>query len=169
MSFTFLQFPEVLKLKVRFTPVGLCANLAFDFRASMRKIFSTRNGRCKRLTRAVAIFFLLHAGADLALPQYLCAEDFGGRAAASSTDSIKPAQNEQIASAFDKSDSIPSETPSEQLPHEEDCFCCCAHVLPSADLARIELNELRPTQLVSKTDSLPSPPAREMYRPPRIA
>ncbi len=168
MAFTFLQFPEVLKLKVRFTPAGLCANLAFGFRASMRKRFSTRNGRCKRLTRAVAIFFLLHAGADLALPQYFCAEDFGGRAAASSTDSIKLAQNGQVASAFDKSDSIPSETPSEQVPHEEDCFCCCAHVLPSADLARIELNELRPTQPVSKTDSLPSPPVREMYRPPRI-
>ncbi len=135
----------------------------------MRSKFNIRSERRRRLTRAVAVFFLLHAGADLALPQYFCAEDFGGRVAASPTYSIMPAQNEQIASSFDKSDGTPSETPSEQVPHEEDCFCCCAHVLPSADLSRLELNELSSTQSVIKTDSLPSPPVREMYRPPRIA
>ncbi len=153
----------------KFTLRNLYANLALGFRAGMRNTFNIRSERRRRLTRAVVIFFLLHAGADITLPQYFCREDFGERVAASSTDSIKPAQNEQLASAFNKSDGVPSETPSEGLPHEEDCFCCCAHVLPSADLSRLELNELNSTQLVIKTDSLPSPPGREMYRPPRIA
>lgn len=135
----------------------------------MRSRFNIISERRRRLTRAVVIFFLLHAGADLAFPQYFCREDFGGLIAASSTDSIKPALNEQLAASFDKSDGIPSETPSEQVPHEEDCFCCCAHVLPSADLSRIELNELNSTQPAIGSDSVPSPPVREMYRPPRIA
>lgn len=118
---------------------------------------------------AVVIFFLLYTGADIALPQYFCSEDFGGRVAASSTALTKPAQNKQLASALDKSEVIPSEMPSEQLPHEEDCFCCCAHVLPSANLARLEVNELTSLLFAHRTDSLPSPPVREMYRPPRIA
>lgn len=121
-----------------------------------------------RAVRAVAVFFLLYTGADITLPQYFCPEDCGAPVTRS-TDSSKPAQNEHLASALDKSNSRPSETPSEQLPHEEDCFCCCAHVLPGAILARLELYELTSTQPVIKTDSLPSPPHREMYRPPRIA
>ncbi|MGH9900593.1 MAG: hypothetical protein ACRD68_02015 [Pyrinomonadaceae bacterium] len=136
----------------------------------MRSRFNIGSERRRRLTRAVVIFFLLHAGADLAFPQYFCREDFGGIiAAANSTDSTKPAQKEQLAASFDGSDGIPSETPSEQLPHEEDCFCCCAHVLPSADLSRIKINELNSTQPAVRSDSIPSPPVREMYRPPRLA
>ncbi|MDQ3755646.1 MAG: hypothetical protein M3371_13055 [Acidobacteriota bacterium] len=133
----------------------------------MRKKSSIRDGRHGRLTRTVVVFFLLYTVADITLPQYFCREDFGGRAAASSTDSTGTAQNEQLAATFDSSAGIPSETPSEQLPHEEDCFCCCAHVLPSADLARIEVHELKSTQPVTPTGALPSPPVREMYRPPR--
>lgn len=128
-----------------------------------------RAGRHLRLIRAVAIFFLLHTGADLTLPQYFCREDCGGVAAANSIDSVRPEQDEQPAQAINKPASVPSEKPSEQLPHEEDCFCCCAHVLPSTDLTHLEFHELKSLQPVRETGSLPSPPVREMYRPPRIA
>lgn len=135
----------------------------------MGKNYSARGEKHGRLIRAVAIFFLLHAGADIALPQYFCPEDFGGHIAPASTASTDAARHGQRASAFDKSGGKPSETPSEQLPHVEDCFCCCAHVLLGADLSRVETYELNATQPDIKTDSLPSPPVRQMYRPPRLA
>lgn len=134
----------------------------------MRKKSSIRDGRHGRLTRAVVIFFLLYTGADITLPQYFCPDEFGGRIA-SPTRSTGGAQKGQLAAAVDASHDVPSETPPEQTPHEEDCFCCCAHVLPGTNLARAELNELNSTPSVIESDSLPSPPVREMFRPPRLA
>lgn len=60
--------------------------------------------------------------------------------------------------------------PENQAPHDdEDCFCCCAHVLPSLLVTHELTAEV--TVLTSPTDveSPSSPPLRSTYRPPRFA
>ena len=57
---------------------------------------------------------------------------------------------------------------SEPSALEEDCFCCCAHILPS-DYFRIPALPLPPERVVSISALLPSSPPLEMYHPPRIA
>ena len=125
----------------------------------------TGRRRHGRLVRAVAVFFLLFTVADITLPQYFCAgEEIGGRPLAST------AFPETAGLGTDLGTEAPLPgRDSEQVPHEEDCFCCCAHVLPGLVVTPVVAAELRSLQPPLKLDSLPSPPLPLQYHPPRFA
>jgi hypothetical protein len=109
-----------------------------------------------RLVRALALFFVLFTGADIALPQYFCGgEEVGGLPLGS------------VATSTSE-DSLPGQVPDE-APHEEDCFCCCAHVLPGLAFIRAATAELRSLEPPQKHESLPTPPLQLPYHPPRFA
>ena len=124
-----------------------------------------------RLVRALAVFFLLFTGADLTLPQYFCGgEEVGGLpihrstvtfASDQSTDTNAVASSAVLSSSSDR--------PAPEAPHEEDCFCCCAHVLPSTVVADIGAAELKSQAARLGHISLQSPPLRGRYHPPRSA
>ena len=81
-----------------------------------------------RIARVIVVLFLTYAGVDIANPQ-LCSEEFGqGPSTLAAT--IKPGTLE--GQSFGKQNS--DESRNEQLPTEphndDDCFCCCTHVLP---------------------------------------
>jgi hypothetical protein len=124
-----------------------------------------------RLIRAVSIFFLLFTVADIALPQYFCGgEEVGGlplgSVATSPSEAADPGTEHSAVPAPE--DSLPGQVPNE-VPHEEDCFCCCAHVLPSMAFNASAAGELKTAQPPLEQESLPSPPLSLQYHPPRFA
>lgn len=133
--------------------------------------FRNRHGR---LLRAVAVFFLLYTGADIALPQYFCAGEAAGlpdiimaptsTAAGGDTHAL----TEDYPAVSDASDSWPSR-PEQEAPHEEDCFCCCAHVLTGLAFRAVESAELKSQPASPEERSVLSPPLPLQYHPPRFA
>lgn len=123
------------------------------------------------LVRAVAIFFLLFTGADLLAPQYFCgAEEAGGLRSGrivASADSREGNQDQSFLSA--KDDGSQPEKPSPETPGDEDCFCCCAHVLATISVSYEITTEIRSLPVSSVTFFIPAPPLRGTYHPPRIA
>lgn len=136
----------------------------------MRFDLHTIRDRHARLVRALAVFFLLFTGADIVMPEYFCGqeEQLGGIAlkAVSPGDARRAPDRDLVASADE--DSRSSE-PAPEAPHEEDCFCCCAHVVPAQTLSLVAapVAVLPPDAPVAVT--VPSPPLPTAYRPPRSA
>src|ERR1044072_2781882 len=95
----------------------------------MKTSCSVSKLRKGRLVRLVALLFLLHAGVDLLLPQ-LCTEEtvqFDRVLFASKAIGID--QKLTVSAA-----SLPHESGEDQRPaqpRDEDCFCCCTHVMAS--------------------------------------
>lgn len=125
---------------------------------------NTSGKRHGRLVRAVAVFFVLFTIADITLPQYFCAgEEIGGLPLASA------AASDMTGPGADGGTEMPSPSrDSEQVPHEEDCFCCCAHVLAGLAFTAPASSELSTTPSDLGPDSLPSPPLPHQYHPPRF-
>lgn len=123
------------------------------------------NGRRHgRIVRAVALFFVLFTVADITLPQYFCGgEEIGGLPLAAT------AAPETAGLGSDPGAEAPSPGRDSEAPHEEDCFCCCAHVLPGLAITLVVAAELRSQQPPLGLDSLPSPPLPLQYHPPRFA
>ena len=124
-----------------------------------------------RVVRAVAFFFVLFTGADIALPQYFCGgEEVGGlplsHVAVTPAEAADPGTERSAVPA--PADPLPGQVPDE-APHEEDCFCCCAHVLPALAFTRAATAELRSPEPPQKQQSLPSAPLQLPYHPPRSA
>jgi hypothetical protein len=124
------------------------------------------------LVRVIAVFFLLYTGADITFPQ-MCK----GGELINLSDSVRVptstlgAAESTIRAVSNVTSSEPSRSPqhSDQVPDDEDCFCCCAHVLPGMNF----YIAIRPTPVTltfnAKKDRLPSPPLRSTFRPPRFA
>jgi hypothetical protein len=129
--------------------------------------------RYGRFVRAVAVFFLLFTGADILMPQYFCDDEIGGislpTASAATLNTDERAAGDSKVAAVADSDDSRSRQPSDPSSHEEDCFCCCAHVLPSLPFTSTETAEVRQPMAAFLNDPLPSPPLRGTYHPPRIA
>lgn len=132
--------------------------------------FRNRHGR---LLRAVAVFFLLYTGADIALPQYFCGGEAAGLpdviiASTSIDNSEQRILTNGDLAVSDASDSRPR-PPEKEAPHEEDCFCCCAHVLTGLAFKVVEYTELKTPQTSYEERSVLSPTLPLQYHPPRFA
>jgi hypothetical protein len=140
----------------------------------MREVLSLKSIRRRhgRLVRVIAVFFLIYTGADIMLPQYFCGgEEIGNlslQTKIATTDASKVREN---ADAFIRSSerSHRDQLPNREAPHEEDCFCCCVHILPGLSFANIGDSELKSPRTPAETDRLPSPPLQSTYHPPRFA
>lgn len=133
---------------------------------------STIRKRHGFLVRGVAVFFLLFTGADLLAPEYFCGEgEIGGatvKRATTVSDTAGSVGETQFTAAVTSEGSRP-DLPPDQTPHEEDCFCCCAHVLPSLGFGAYGASQKKMLHSPPVSDSFPSPPLRGAYHPPRIA
>ncbi len=151
---------------------SLCYNPARRV-VPMRPNFDLSSIRKKygRSVRAVAVFFLLFTGADIALPQYFCGEEEIGGLPLTFVTQV-PANVEadsENSTAIRESQGARPDRPAPEAPHEEDCFCCCAHVLPGLYAPTVAGAELKSPAIAPATDALPSPPLRDAYHPPRFA
>jgi len=134
--------------------------------------------RPSRLRRVIVVLLLAFAFFDLAVvdvffPQ-LCGD---GQASHSFTSPVE--STEKVAA--DKSTgkiaaelapvrdhgSQPSQD-SHQSPMDEDCFCCCSHIIPSPHVNVVAFNY--PPQLDDPAiTSLPLPPPHGAFHPPRLS
>jgi hypothetical protein len=126
-----------------------------------------REFRRSRLLRVIAMLFLLHSAADMLFPQ-LCSEEelFGA-----SFNSASTATNDRdVLTAFvvNRSNESPDDQAPDQQHREEDCFCCCAHVMPSPVFAN-PATDLPLSRSVAHRVFLPSAPSDNPYHPPRLA
>jgi len=134
--------------------------------------------RLNRLRRGVAIFLLAFAFFDMAVvdvffPQ-LC-ED--GQTSHSFTNPDKSTEKIAVGRSAGKiaaelaliSDyNSQRDQDSHQSLLDEDCFCCCSHVIPSPHINVAAFNI--PQQLDGPViTSLPSSPPQRAFRPPRFS
>lgn len=123
--------------------------------------------RSGRLRCGLASFLLAFAFFDMAVvdtffPQ-LCGDHQVSHFGASQVESTEKIADE-LASIRDHG-SQPVQD-SRQSPIEEDCFCCCSHIIPSPHVKVATLN--CPPQLSDPAvTSLPLAPPHGAYHPPR--
>lgn len=105
------------------------------------------------------------------MPQYFCgAEEIAGLTLKSGTAVAAYGESDRatVAAISKHEKSAPGE-PSDQAPHEEDCFCCCAHILPSLSLPLVGTSALKSPSALLAEDFHLSPPLLSPYHPPRFA
>jgi hypothetical protein len=123
-----------------------------------------------RLLRAVALLFLIHTGVDLFFPE-LCTEEPFSAGLTQSLALPSPANSKERSPAVTGAPSGESkdEQRSDPQHRDEDCFCCCAHVMPSPLFVTPDNAEL--VLMVSKDQntSIPAAPPHNPYHPPRFA
>ena len=117
-----------------------------------------------RAVRVIATLILLYTGADLTVPQF-CSEEMGIPAVARASDVTRPTNYVAVTHRSDDSrEDLPSESPSK----DEDCFCCCAHVLPGDALAVVAVPQLHSDPGSHERITLPFAPVNTPYHPPRL-
>src|SRR5215475_10495035 len=125
--------------------------------------------RLDRLRRGVAIFLLAFASYDMAIvdvffPQ-TCGEQQMSLPSSGPVDSTEESAGEKIA--VKNHDSQPGQD-SHESSADEDCFCCCSHIIPSPHVSVVTLNS--PPQAGDPAiTSLPSALPRDAYHPPRLS
>lgn len=118
-----------------------------------------------RFVRVIAILFLLYTGADLTVPQF-CGEEMG---IPKFTQTIASADSSSRAAFATSEKNSREDPPSERSHSDEDCFCCCAHVLPGHATAMVANSELKSTLAALQKIDLASPSLQSPYHPPRFA
>lgn len=135
----------------------------------MRLMSSYKLTRAKWLRAAISIFLLAFTFVDLtiidlAFPQ-LCNDEFATMAfavpARSTDDVAEEAGGDLGANPHRERDSQPA-------PPDEDCFCCCAHILPAPHFD-VAVPSNKPMPIESKISFLPSAPPRGAFHPPRFS
>jgi hypothetical protein len=127
---------------------------------------SSRNKRLlmsTRIVRVIAVLFLIYTGVEITAPQF-CAEASGAVSISEVTDGYAT-----TLSVSGRTNSDQEELPSQQPCPDEDCFCCCAHVVPGRATAVVALSDRKPDFTVPRNIDLPSPPLQSPYHPPRFA
>jgi hypothetical protein len=125
--------------------------------------------RLGRLRRGIAIFLLAMAFFDMAIvdlffPQ-LCGDD-----QVSLIGTVPVESTEKVADEFAATgnhDSQPDQD-SHQSTTDEDCFCCCSHIIPSPHVRVATLNCI-PQPVDPAIAYLPSPPPHGPFHPPRLS
>lgn len=125
-----------------------------------------------RLHRAVAIFFLIFTFTDLVVADML-APQLCSEAAAGLPLGVANIDEPEITSTKETGCSVSSERHSSERPAEpsdfdEDCFCCCSHIIPSVCISVAVLNS-SPQPSDPTITSLPSSPLRDTFHPPRLS
>ena len=126
----------------------------------------------RSLQCGIALFFVLFTLVDISSPRLCCEElgellDSAARAAtvnASAVDETTPSDEATLSTAND--DSRPTLPPT-QSSNEDDCFCCCSHVLPGLSFS-MAVTHFESPQADPQRDCLLAPPLRTLYHPPRF-
>lgn len=118
-----------------------------------------------RVIRVIAILFLVYTGADLTVPEF-CVEEMGIQRFDQASSSTRAGSDAAFATNANGSR---QDAPSEPTHSDEDCFCCCAHVLPGHGAAPVSISELSPSFARLTVIDVASPSLKGPYHPPRFA
>ncbi len=119
-----------------------------------------------RVFRVIAILFLVYSGLDLTVPG-VCSEEFSVPGIVEALASVKgPDFLKSFACVRPQTD-FPQDQSPRRSPPDDDCFCCCSHVLRGNALTIIATEQLESAGSVPISNSLLSPPLGSPFRPPR--
>lgn len=90
------------------------------------RINKTEVRRC--VMRGIVLLFLFYTAADITYPQ-ICGEEFGNVAFANTSPSKAAADRGGLKVSASADHNTQRNQPKNQEPRDEDCFCCCAHVV----------------------------------------
>ena len=135
----------------------------------MKLALNIREFRRSQLLRVIAMLFLLHSGVDMLFPQ-LCNEEepFGGSFNSTGLSARNDAEVGKAFAVYGSSE-FPDDQPSDPQHRDEDCFCCCTHVMPSPVFASPDDAELVISSVTVARIFIPSAPSDNPYHPPRLA
>lgn len=136
----------------------------------MKTLLSGKLVTRRRLTRAVAMLFLIYTALDITAPEFCKGDvlgDGGGRAVITSP----PTASETLATAFTvgPADKQQQNRLPEESSNDEDCFCCCTHVLPATITISLETSDATLPGSTLGDLSTPSPTLPSQFHPPRFA
>ena len=133
----------------------------------MKLALNIREFRRSQLLRVIAMLFLLHSGVDMLFPQLCNEEPFGD----SFSRTLLVANDAEVGKAFavDRSGEFPDDQPSDPQHKDEDCFCCCTHVMPSAAFTSPDDAERGLSRNTVNPCLILSAPPDNPYHPPRLA
>jgi hypothetical protein len=119
-----------------------------------------------RFARFIVILFLAYAGVDIANPQ-LCNEEFTPPPVLLASNVERRVEEPSTEPSVQVSkDTEQREQPS--APHsDEDCFCCCTHVLPGVTTHPNGASDVISQGLTLTPQSVTSAHLMALYRPPR--
>jgi hypothetical protein len=127
--------------------------------------------RLDRLRRGIAIFLVAFAFFDMGVvdvffPQ-LCGDEQAPRSISSPVESTDRSTGKAADNlmAVSNQDSQPDQD-SHQSQADEDCFCCCSHIIPGVQVDVATLN-FPPRPGDPAITSLPSSSPRGVFHPPR--
>jgi len=122
------------------------------------------------LHRGIIFIFFLMVLTDLASPQN-CAEDvWRFLKAAPSQACVKASTLVESETSLISAD-IQTQQPSsdsDSAPAEDDCFCCCSHVLPGV-IFHVDDSGFAPSVSEPTITALPTAPPQSAFRPPRLS
>lgn len=121
--------------------------------------------------RWIAILFLLFASAEISadvIAPELCCEELRGLVNTIIPDTATLAISQDDEAPIGEVNNSNREKPSGPVSTEEECFCCCAHILPSLhfEVAKLDVEPL--TSGLANT-ILPIAPPQIPYHPPRLS
>ena len=130
----------------------------------------------QKLFRGIVLLFLIHPAAELAFPQF-CGEmtrsflGSGSVAVAAQRIPTGSASRSISGGVIQKAESTLPGVPNKdsELPKDEDCFCCCAHVMPSPLFVDPETAQLVLLFDIQAPASIPTGSVHTPYHPPRSA
>jgi len=118
-----------------------------------------------------AVLLLLFASADLSTdlvsPQSCC-EWMDNLAIASVSQSGSPVQATPDETRLVAATDTHPEPSSNSSDLDENCFCCCAHILPGGYFNVAILNTESPAPVLTNA-LLPIPPSQSPFHPPRLS
>ena len=111
------------------------------------------------LRKSVAIMLVAWAALDMAVPA-LCLSDSG------QVPEMKLIAEANAGSAVLQPASPQGNDPAPRFSYEDDCFCCCAHIVPSPQQQVLVIFRVRPTDVnLPQSHPIGDPPT--LYHPPR--
>ena len=132
-------------------------------------MLSPTSDRRRKIFRAIAILFLLYTGADLLAPQ-ICAEERGlTRLEATDMQATTPDSASYVSSLGSERPKNEHNQFPDQPQRDEDCFCCCAHVLPGSVFHGRAISEIVSISLPAKQALIPLQLPKAYFHPPRLA
>jgi hypothetical protein len=122
-----------------------------------------------QFVRVIALLFLAYTAIDIACPE-LCrgerttlADEFG--VAATLSEAQQDSAGRISTAVTNKQD---NETPTEPC-SDEDCFCCCAHIVPAPITVSIGSSESASLESAERYLTILTPALPSEFHPPRFA
>ncbi len=118
-----------------------------------------------RFARFIVILFLVYAGVDIANPQF-CNDEFTPPPFVLALNAEPRAEEPSTVSIAGSEGTEQREQPS--APHsDDDCFCCCTHVLPAPTTHPNGASDVVSQEYPLVTESVSSAHVNALYHPPR--